>query len=88
VAVGRWFRWVWLGGFGVALVWFGAFYLPFLTVITRWVGGGLVLGPAEGPFWYHLGVLGLVFWPHAALSYAAARDLVRRRAALSGPGRR
>lgn len=84
VAVGRWFRWVWLGGFGVALAWFGAFYLPFLMVIVRWAGDGLALGPARPAFWYHLGVFVGVFWPHAALCYAAIRDRVRRRATVGG----
>jgi hypothetical protein len=78
LAVGSWFRWVWLGGFGVGMVWLVAFYVPFMAVVLAWAADGLATGPGDARFWYRLIVLALVFWPHAALAVAALRDLIRR----------
>lgn len=49
--VGRWFRWVYLTGFIVALAYFAYFYVPVLARLLAWTGDGLAAGPATAHFW-------------------------------------
>jgi hypothetical protein len=49
--VGRWFRWVYLAGYLVALAYFAYFYVPVLARLLLWTGDGLAAGPATARFW-------------------------------------
>ncbi|MBF8185059.1 hypothetical protein ITP53_04760 [Nonomuraea sp. K274] len=67
VQVGRWFRWVWLAGLGVAAFWLWWFYLPFMT---RTVTGALdqaAAGPLTASFWPAVLCLAIVLWAQLAL---------------------
>lgn len=80
ISVGRWFRWVWLGGFGLGAAWFAVFYLPVMWILLQWV-----VGHGESSIWYRLVVLALVAWAHVLLAYAGVRNLLRRLARPTRP---
>ncbi|GAA1037693.1 hypothetical protein GCM10009557_51770 [Virgisporangium ochraceum] len=73
LAVGAWFRWVWLAGFAVAAAYLVGFYVPAAAVVVRYVLDGLAAGPGAPSFWYAAVVAALVLWPHVAVVVAPLR---------------
>jgi putative peptide zinc metalloprotease protein len=85
VAVGRWFRWLWLAGYPLAAGYLALFYLPLLVDVVRWAAAALGDGPGQGRFWSALAVVMLVALPPAITSAIAVGELrARRRAAPAG----
>jgi len=62
LAVGAWFRWLWLVGLAAAAGWFAWFYLPLLSHLLAWIGPGLASNPATGRFWITIGCTAILTW--------------------------
>jgi hypothetical protein len=76
VAIGRWFRWVYLAGQLGVLWYFLAFFLPILSTAFRWTGHGLAAGPERGEFWLVLGSSVAAYAWIVLVIVIAARQLV------------
>ncbi|MFI6740201.1 hypothetical protein ACIBI9_45375 [Nonomuraea sp. NPDC050451] len=59
----RWFRWVYLGGLVIALLYFAVFYVPILAELLRWSVHGLAQGPLRLHFWTTLIASILLYTP-------------------------
>ena len=86
IRVGTWFRWVWLAGCLLAVVYFALFYLPLLWYVARWAGDGVTAGVASGRFWWSLLVAVMVCAPVGATLWIAALGTLRRRTAGRATG--
>jgi hypothetical protein len=78
VAVGRWFRWVWLGGSVLVAAWALAFYLPVQLRILGWAGDGLSQGPGDGEFWITAACSVILLWAPLLVLVIATREAVHR----------
>lgn len=72
--VGRWFRWLWLAGFGAVAAWAVVFFVPVVPPVLEWTAGRLAQGPLTAGFWSGLGCAAVVFGPWAAVAVLAVRD--------------
>jgi hypothetical protein len=63
LAVGRWFRWVYLAGLGVAAAYLAAVFLPIQRTLVGWAGPELWAGPARPQFWTTLGLCVVIYLP-------------------------
>jgi hypothetical protein len=79
--VGRWFRWLWLGGFLGVAAWFGLLLLPVFAEVLGWAAEGVADGPLTAQFWYRLLCAGLLIGPETLAVTLAAREYARRYAA-------
>ena len=77
VRVGRWFRWVWLAGLGVAGFWLWWFYLPFLSRVVTAAIEQAAAGPLTGAFWSAVLCLAVLLWAQAALITRALLRIIR-----------
>ncbi|GAB2571537.1 hypothetical protein GCM10027168_00290 [Streptomyces capparidis] len=87
VRAGRWFRWLWLGGFAGVAAWFGFFMLPVIVEVLSWTADGLAEGPLAGQFWYGLVCAVLLLAPETTVLVLALRDAGRRLAGRRGASR-
>ena len=78
VSLGRWFRWVWLGGFVLVAAWALVFWVPVQLRILEWAVDGLALGPTTGDFWFTAASSSLLLWGPLLVLVLAARDAARR----------
>lgn len=78
VAVGRWFRWVWLGGSVLIAAWALVFYLPVQARILDWAWDGLTQGPTHGDFWITAACSTILLWAPLLVLVIATRDAVHR----------
>jgi hypothetical protein len=78
VSLGRWFRWVWLGGFVLVAAWALVFWLPVQLRILEWAWDGLALGPTTGDFWFTAAGSTLLLWGPLLMLVLAARDAAGR----------
>ncbi|WUI03577.1 hypothetical protein OHR68_17755 [Spirillospora sp. NBC_00431] len=76
--VGRWFRWLWLAGFGVVAGWAAVFFVPVVPPVVDWTAGHLANGPLTWDFWYGLGCAAVIFVPWAAVAALAGREYLGR----------
>jgi hypothetical protein len=65
LAVGRWFRWLYLAGIPAALAYYAAFFVPILTATGQWSLGEMAAGPAQARFWIALATAICVYAPPA-----------------------
>lgn len=84
IAVGRWFRWVWVGGFVLIVGWALAFYLPVHLRTLAWTADGLAQGPTDGDFWFVAVCSTILLWAPLLVLAMAARDAAGRLAARRG----
>ncbi|RPK69962.1 hypothetical protein EES45_36190 [Streptomyces sp. ADI97-07] len=63
VAVGRWFRWIYLLGIPLALAYYSAFHLPILIGALSWTAEGLSGEPNRGRFWLTFGESLAIYLP-------------------------
>jgi putative peptide zinc metalloprotease protein len=85
LAVGSWFRWLFVGGCCLAVGYFGYFFVPVLWHVTAWSATGLRLGPGQVGFWWRGFVGVLTFLPIIGVVAVAARAAVLARGGRSRP---
>jgi hypothetical protein len=85
ISLGRWFRWVWLGGFVLVAAWALVFWLPVQLRILEWAVDGLAQGPTTGDFWYTAAGSALLLWGPLLVLVLAARDAAARITARRAP---
>jgi hypothetical protein len=78
ISLGRWFRWVWLGGFGLIAAWALVFWLPVQLRILEWTWDGLAQGPTTGDFWFTAACSSILLWGPLLVLVLAARDAAGR----------
>ena len=78
IALGRWFRWVWLGGSVLVAAWALVFYLPVQVRILEWTRDGLAEGPTHGDFWFTAACSAILLWGPLLVLVMAARDAAGR----------
>jgi hypothetical protein len=78
ISLGRWFRWVWLGGFVLVAAWSLVFFLPVQVRILEWIWDGLAEGPADGAFWFTAACSSILLWGPLLVLVIAARDAAGR----------
>ena len=78
ISLGRWFRWVWLGGFGLIAAWALVFWLPVQLRILEWTWDGLAQGPTTGDFWSTAACSSILLWGPLLVLVLAARDAAGR----------
>ncbi|MGP3969074.1 hypothetical protein [Streptomyces sp. 6N223] len=78
---GRWFRWLWVGGFLGVAAWFGLLLVPIFAEVLGWAADGVAEGPLDASFWYRLVCAGLLIGPESLALALAAREYAQRYAA-------
>ncbi|MFF8789597.1 hypothetical protein [Streptomyces sp. NPDC015125] len=63
VAVGRWFRWLYLLGVPLVLAYYAVFQVPILLGALHWTAEGLSGDPTSGAFWLTFGESLLIYLP-------------------------
>ncbi len=54
IAIGRWFRWIYLLGIPLTLAYYATFQIPILAGAMTWTVEGITTDPAQGRFWLTL----------------------------------
>jgi putative peptide zinc metalloprotease protein len=81
LAVGGWFRWVYLAGLVLAAGYFAAIYLPIQRTLLDWAAPGLQRGPGTAGFWTTLALCMALYLPPAVVLWIWLRSSARRVAA-------
>ena len=78
ISLGRWFRWVWLGGSVLVTAWALVFYLPVQVRILEWILDGLAEGPTHGGFWFTAACSSILLCGPLLALVLATRDAAAR----------
>jgi hypothetical protein len=78
IVVGRWFRWVYLGGIPLALLYYMSFTVPILVAAGGWTASGLASDPTHARFWMTLGSATVVYLPVLTVAALWARSHLGR----------
>jgi hypothetical protein len=80
LAVGRWFRWLYVTGIPLVVAYVCVFYIPVVGTTARWVAAGLASDPSHGRFWTTLAASAALYLPTFTYVVLAIRARLRGRA--------
>ncbi|MFF8939129.1 hypothetical protein ACF08O_31295 [Streptomyces paradoxus] len=87
IAIGRWFRWIYLMGIPLTLAYYAIFQVPVLIGAIAWSIQGIATGPAQGRFWLTLAESMAIYIPLLLVLITSVKARLDRIAARSSSHR-